>query len=160
MSIEHRDVMGAFLSLGLVREKLGDIIVHDDLIQMVVAEEIASYVMLHLDGIKKARVTWQQKDLTDLKIQPIYWEKRECIVSSLRLDAVLKEIYRLSRNKAVQMIEQQRVKVNFKVVDQKAYVLYEGDLISLRGFGRSKIDKVHKGRTRKDKLRLSVGLLK
>src|SRR5699024_12542673 len=41
VSLSHPDVMGAFLSLGIERKKLGDIFVENGMIQIVVASEIA-----------------------------------------------------------------------------------------------------------------------
>src|SRR5690625_206801 len=43
ISLSHRDVMGAFLSLNITREKLGDIYVANGIIQIIMAEEISPY---------------------------------------------------------------------------------------------------------------------
>lgn len=67
ITIEHRDVMGAFLSMGIKRRKLGDIYAADGLIQIVLADEISSYVTANLTGIKKAAVTFEEKPFAFLK---------------------------------------------------------------------------------------------
>src|SRR5699024_11019174 len=41
ISLTHRDVMGAFLSLGIKRKKLGDIYAADGVIQIITASDIA-----------------------------------------------------------------------------------------------------------------------
>lgn len=158
VSIQHRDVMGAFLSLGITRDKLGDIFVPDGKFQIIVCEEIAPYVKINLTEVKNAHVSLKKISATDLHIKEPQWLSSEQIVSSLRLDAVVKEIYGLSRKQAANYIEKKLVKVNFKVVDRVDYQLFAGDLISLRGKGRSKLVDVN-GQTRKNKLRITTAIL-
>lgn len=159
ISLEHRDVMGAFLSLGIDRTKLGDIFVTTGKFQLVVAEEIADYIIFNLNSVKNASIKLTSKPLNSLLEKKLHWIEEEKTVSSLRLDVVIKEIYRLSRKNASLLLDKNSVKVNFKSVDQVAYPLYEGDLISVRGKGRSKLVSIN-GRTKKDKYRITTALLK
>ncbi|MGJ9460614.1 RNA-binding protein [Oceanobacillus sp. CF4.6] len=158
-TLEHRDVMGAFMSLGVKRKKLGDIVVGDGIIQIVLAEEIASYITMNLTSIKNANVTFEEKPLSHLKQENEKWVESEKTVSSLRLDAVLKEIYHISRKDAASFIQKLQVKVNYKVVEDGKFQLQEGDLISLRGKGRSKLTEI-KGLSKKDKVRITIAILK
>jgi len=159
LSIDHRDVMGAFLSLGLERKKLGDIIIGKGVFQLIVAKEIRSYVILNLTMVKKAHVRLKEKPLTAILPRQMNWQQRECVVSSLRLDVVLKAMYKLSRQEAEQMIKKKQVKVNFKIVDDIAYYLQPGDLISTRQKGRGKLIQVG-SRTRKNNLKITLAQLK
>jgi len=159
IQIEHRDVLGAFTSLGITREKLGDIFIDEGVLQLIVAEEIAPYVVMNLTTIKNARISLDEKPLSSMLTRENNWKASDQTVSSLRLDVVLKEIYRIPRKEAQQFIKKKRVKVNFKIVTDLAFDLYEGDLISVRGKGRSKLLQVN-GRTRKDKLRITTAILK
>lgn len=159
ISIEHRDVMGALLSLGLERKKLGDIIVAKDKFQVVIAHEISPYVLINMTRINRASINLKEisnKELIDKKEE---WRNSDHIVSSLRLDIIVKEIYRISRKNAVEFIQKDLVKVNFQHVNDPATQLIEGDLISLRGKGRSKFIKIN-GRTRKDKWSITTAQLK
>ncbi|SDJ03322.1 YlmH family RNA-binding protein [Salimicrobium halophilum] len=158
MSLEHRDVLGAFMSLGIKREKLGDLVVRDGLIHILVAEEISDYIKMQLTQIKNANVTWEEKPLEERMESEEEWKDMFSTVSSLRLDVVLKEIYRLPRKKSVMFIEAGHVKVNFRTVDDPSFLLEEGDLLSLRGKGRSKLTEVM-GQTKKDKWRVTVSVL-
>ncbi|WP_087972986.1 RNA-binding protein [Oceanobacillus rekensis] len=159
ITLEHRDVMGAFMSLGVKRTKLGDIVVGDGSIQIVVAKEIAAYIMMNMTSVKKATVTFHEKPLSSFKVEKENWVKSDKTVSSLRLDAVLKEIYHISRKDAAAYIQKLQVKVNYKVVDDSKFQLQEGDLISLRGKGRSKITEIN-GLSKKDKVKISIAVLK
>lgn len=159
ISLEHRDVMGAFLSLGISREKLGDIFVGDGILQIIMAEEIAPYVKVNLTTVKNANISLDQKPLESFIEEEKKWLESDQTISSLRLDVVLKEIYNMSRKDAANLISRKQVKVNFKVVDQGNFELFEGDLLSVRGKGRSKLVKLN-GRTRKNRLRVTTAILK
>ncbi|WP_067728332.1 YlmH family RNA-binding protein [Oceanobacillus damuensis] len=159
MTIEHRDVMGSFLSLGVKRKKLGDISTGNGLIQIVLADEIAAYITANLTSIKKANVLFEEKPFSSLKQNKEKWMEMDATVSSLRLDAIIKEIYNISRKDASSFIQKQQVKVNYKVVDDSKFQLREGDLISVRGKGRSKLTEI-RGLSKKDKVKISVATLK
>src|SRR5699024_6253283 len=109
--------------------------------------------------INKARISLGEKTLSSMITRENNWKESDQTVSSLRLDVVLKEIYRIPRKEAQQFIKRKRVKVNFKIVTDLTFGLYEGDLISVRGKGRGKLLQVN-GRTRKDKLRITIAILK
>ncbi|HEY4600382.1 MAG TPA: YlmH/Sll1252 family protein [Cerasibacillus sp.] len=158
VTISHKDVLGAFLSLGIVRDKLGDIVIIDGTVQLVIAQEIALFVKMNLTQIKRATVKFYEKPLSE-RIQSVeQWIKSTATVTSLRLDNVVKEIYNISRKDARQAILKQLVKVNFKTIDDAKFLLEEGDLISFRGKGRSKLVEIL-GETRKGKTRIITARL-
>src|SRR5690606_36079301 len=64
--ITHRDVLGAFLSLGLDRKKLGDIIIHNGIIQIIIAHDLLPYVIANFTQVKRTSVTFEQKPITEL----------------------------------------------------------------------------------------------
>lgn len=159
IKLEHRDVMGAFLSSGIKRKKLGDIYAADGIIQIVLATEIAAYVNTNLTSVKKANIKLEELPLSEKIETDTNWMETDKTVSSLRLDAVLKEIYNISRKDASEYIRKLFVKVNHKVTEDGKFVLQEGDLISVRKKGRSKLLKIN-GKTRKDKWRITIAVLK
>lgn len=158
ITLEHRDVMGAFLSQGIKRDKLGDITVGNGRLQIIIADEISQYVMMNLTTVKHAKIKLKEIPLTELVIQKPNWVEANKTVSSMRLDALLKEIYHISRKDAQEAIEKLQVKVNHKVVQDKKFQLQEGDLLSVRGRGRSKLVQIE-GQTRKEKWRITTATL-
>ncbi|MED3646147.1 RNA-binding protein [Halalkalibacterium halodurans] len=156
LTIDHRQVLGACMSLGVKREKFGDILVADERIQLVVATEIAEFVRLHLTSVGKAQVEMVELGFEQMLVTTESWHERTATVSSLRLDAVIGEMLSLSRAKAAELVEKGRVKVNWKLVESGALTLQAGDHISVRGFGRHKLLEVE-GKTKKDKFRLRIG---
>ncbi|MGY0692312.1 YlmH family RNA-binding protein [Virgibacillus sp. FSP13] len=159
ITLSHPDVMGAFLSLGIKRKKLGDIHVANGVLQIMMASDIAPYVLTNLTAIKKATIRLTEKPLSALLEDNVQWQEADNTVSSLRLDAVLKEIYNISRKDATQFISKGLVKVNYKIVEERAFSIQAGDLISVRGKGRSKVVTIN-GQTKKDKWKITTAILK
>ena len=58
------------------------------------------------------------------------------LVSSMRLDKIIAAVLKLSRRKANQLIESEKVKLNYLVQPKVSHLIDIGDLISLRGYGR------------------------
>lgn len=159
VTITHRDVLGALMSLGIKREKYGDIIVDEEIVHIVVAEEIGDYLSMNLNAIGKATVSVKQQQFDRILEGKDEWVEKTGSVSSLRLDTLLSEMYNLSRQKTLPLVQNGYVKVNWKIVEQPSLELREGDHISARGFGRRKLFAIE-GKTKKDKWRVSYGIQK
>lgn len=150
VTIQHRDVLGAFLSQGLIRRKLGDIVIDDYHIQIAVSEDIAAFVEMNVKSIKKASIQWNKVTLDKAIESKEKWHERQGTVSSLRLDVLMKEIYRVSRQTAADAIAKGLIKVNFKKVENPAFLVEAGDIFSFRGKGRSKLVEIL-GQSKKEK---------
>jgi RNA-binding protein YlmH len=155
VTIEHPQVLGSLMSLGLKRSKFGDILFKDNAIQLVAAKEIADYIKQNLQSIGRAKVNLVEMKLTDMIVTTEVWKEESCTVSSMRLDVIVAESYHLSRSKASPLIKGGLVKVNWKQVEETSFECQEGDLISVRGHGRCKIDQVE-GKTKRDKWRIKI----
>ena len=55
-AISHRDYLGALLNLGIKREKIGDILIHDNFCQVVVSEDICDFIIINLDKVSRNKV--------------------------------------------------------------------------------------------------------
>jgi len=153
--IGHRQLLGALMGLGIKREKIGDLIIRGQAVQFIVAREIADYIKIHLTSAGKAKVTVQAIEKHEL-LEPDDYKHHSGTVSSLRFDAVLAEIFKLSRAKAAAYIQKGFAKINWKVIDQPAYECSVSDTISLRGYGRAKLLALD-GKTKKGKWRIHYG---
>jgi RNA-binding protein YlmH len=156
ISIEHPQVLGTLMSLGLRREKFGDILIEGDRIQLIVGKEINSYIHLQLTSIGRAKISLKEIPLSEAISIKNSWKEETVTVSSLRLDAVVSALYLISRQKSQLLIEQGMVKVNFVVLEKPSFECGESDMISVRGYGRTKIISIE-GKTKKDKWRITAG---
>lgn len=159
ITLSHRDVMGSFLSLGLERKKLGDIVVKDGLLQLLLADDIATYVLANLTTIKRATIKLETKPVDLLVEKELNWIEEDKLVSSMRLDTIIKEIYSTSRQNAADSIAKKLVKVNYRLVEDRTFTVQELDLISFKGKGRSKVAGIN-GKSKKGKWKITVAKLK
>lgn len=151
----HRDVLGSILGLGLKREKIGDIIVSDEMIQIVALEEICGFAELNLTQIGRCKVTTYVDDIQNIVPKQNDFKIITDTVKSLRLDSVSASGFNDSRSKVALDIKKEKVKVNHVPILSPSYNVSEGDLISYRGKGRIILDKVL-GATRKERIRISI----
>ncbi len=159
VTLQHKDVLGSIMSLGIDRSKFGDIRVLDGSIQFVIATEVVEYVRANLTSIGKVKVHIELVEDSALYFQrQEEWMSELHIVSSLRLDTVLSSVFNISRQKSSALIQGGKVKVNWAEREQTSLELQEHDLISVRGLGRVKLLMIE-GRTKKDKIRLQIGKL-
>ncbi|CAG9611095.1 hypothetical protein BACCIP111899_00267 [Bacillus rhizoplanae] len=158
-TLEHRQILGAFMSLGLKREKCGDIWLQQNRAQIVVAKEVVSYIGMNLQSIGRTKVSLAPVSSDHVLHMKEQWDEKSGTVSALRLDVLIAEMFHISRQKAQPFIKNGLVKVNWKVVEQSAYDCFPGDVFSVRGYGRSKLLTVD-GKTKRDKWRILYGILK
>ena len=149
-SVSHRDMLGAFMALGLTRDSIGDIIIVDSDIYLFVMAQTADFIMQGMHSAGKAT----------LRFEPVTGEIRipeprgSCFhdtLSSLRLDAVVASAYRLSRNESGDMIRAGLVKLNHLPCDRVDTAVEEGAMLSVRSKGRIKLQKIE-GLTRKQRI--------
>ncbi|WP_227395594.1 YlmH family RNA-binding protein [Jeotgalibacillus aurantiacus] len=154
VTVEHSDVLGSLMGLGIKREKLGDIIFPEHGVQIVTTKEMSSFLSMNVTQIGKATVkteaiSWDEKGTPLEK-----WVEKQAFVSSMRLDTITASALSISRQKAQQLIQSGRVKVNFRVEERIAFECDQGDMVSVRKFGRFRIGE-HLGTTKKDRIRTS-----
>jgi RNA-binding protein YlmH len=156
VTIEHREVLGSLMSLGIKREKFGDILFEGDRIQIIVAAEIHSYLGLQLSTIGRAKISLKEIQSNEVVKVEDKWYEEAITVSSMRLDTLISAVHNISRQKSQLLIEQGLVKVNYATTLKTAFECHEYDMISVRGYGRTKIISIE-GKTKKEKWRINVG---
>lgn len=150
---QHRDVPGACLGLGLERETLGDIRLEGSSAYVAALPAIAGYLEQHLDSVGSASVRSSEYGGE----MPAAEQGARAVVNvpSLRLDAVLAQTLRLARAKAQTLIRGGAVNRNWAEETRPDVELAEGDVISVRGYGRVKVHAVQ-GESRKGRLFIEV----
>lgn len=155
-NLEHRQILGTLMSLGLKRGKFGDILLKNKRIQFFSCQEINDYISLQVKSIGRATVQLEKIDLESALPAADIWEEVEMTLSSLRLDTVLSAIHHLSRQKSQSLIQHGLVKVNWSLIETPSFECREGDVVSARGYGRMKIMSID-GKTKKEKWRIIAG---
>ncbi|MGK7946703.1 MAG: photosystem II S4 domain protein [Microcystaceae cyanobacterium] len=151
----HRDFLGAILGTGIVRDKVGDIIVLGERgAQVVVSPDIANFLETALVQVRSVPVKVQPISLEELKIRPPKKKEITTVEASLRLDAIASAGFGMSRNKMVTAINGGDVRVNWKDISQASHQVESGDLIAVRGTGRLEVGDI--AVTKKQRYRVNL----
>jgi len=154
--LEHGDFLGAILGLGVKRDKLGDLQLHDGGCHCLVAEEISSFFTGHLQQVHRVGVLTELLPLNKLIVSGGTLEEIGLSVASLRLDGIASDVWRLSRAKVLTPIKAGRCRVNWKVEEDPSTPLKDGDVVSMQGFGRFRVLEVQ-GVSKSGRMRVRVG---
>lgn len=139
----HRDYLGAVIKLGIERKKVGDIIVDSNGADIIIDKDVSKFLVENLGSLTRfSKSTITVQNIEDLRPVEIKKEEIEIIVSSLRLDNVISELARCSRNKALDIINTERVFVNFECETKKTKQIKPGDMVTIRGKGRFFIKEI------------------
>ena len=152
-SLSHRDYLGAILRLGIERSLIGDILVHEKQAWFFCLDSVADFLMSSLTRIRNTTVSASLSSAEAPELQPRY-EPIRLNVASERLDAVLSAFTGLSRAQVIPLFNE-KVFVNSRPVTDKSLQLKEGDILSVRGFGKAVYDGVEY-ETRKSRLWVSL----
>lgn len=137
--MSHRDYLGAILSLGIKREKIGDIITDESFAVVFCDNSVAEYVCLNLDKVASVHVSCEVIDENDFSYERKYIEKN-VTVASLRLDCVLSAATGRSREDSAELINRGYVKLNYDVAKSTSAKVKTGDVISARGYGKMLVE--------------------
>jgi len=153
--IGHRDVLGALMGLGIKRHLIGDILVDQGLVQVFMEAAMADYICSQIHKIGRVSVEISLKDPSQIEYSGPETQEVSMTVASLRLDALIAGVYQVSRAKACQDIQADRVKINHLPVNNSSKLVQEGDLLSVRGRGRA-ILKTIGSKTKKDRYKIII----
>ena len=153
---DHKMYLGGIMKLGLEREKIGDISVKLQGADIVIKNEVKEFLMQNLNSL--TRFSSSKVECNDIgALENIQTQKIEIteIVASLRLDNIVASLARTSRTKATEILEQERVFLNFKNETKSSKQVQVGDIITIRGKGRFEFKEIS-GNTKKGRYVIKV----
>ncbi len=153
--LNHRDYLGSLMGLGITRENIGDILVGEEKTYLYLKPEIAEYVIQNLTKIGRHGIRLRECSVTEAELPQRPVKEITGTVATLRLDAVLAVGTGLARGKAAELIQGGQVAVNWETVQEGSVAVKEGDVFSVRGFGRMKLLTVG-GTTRKGRIAITM----
>lgn len=148
--VDHRDLLGSLMALGMDRAFFGDLIVQEEHAYLCAMPEVAQRLPTEWDKAGNTSIRVRLMD-TPPVIEPPKGIQMRDTVASLRLDNVLASGMKLSRSRAAELIRQGLVAVDHQTEDRVDRQLDAGQLLSIRGFGRVRIVDVGQP-NRKDRL--------
>jgi RNA-binding protein YlmH len=147
---EHRDLLGAVMGLGVQRNRVGDIVPDGERAFLFADASLAEMILQNLREAGRAKLAVTLADGVPVTAAA-EGEPRRGTVQSPRLDALVAEGFGLSRGAAAELIESGAVKLRHAPVLRPDARVEAGDAISVRGYGRLRIDE-YGGETRKGRI--------
>ena len=151
----HRDFLGSLMGIGVLRGKIGDILVGEDSTDVLVHASVADFLLSGWDSAGRTKLRLSEVDRRDLHIPEARFRELRDTVSSLRLDALVSVGFRVARGKAAELIASGKVQVNWVDCAKSDRQLAEGDTVSARGFGKFRLTEVG-GLTKKGRVAVTV----
>ena len=139
--LTHRDYLGAILGLGIERSLIGDILVRGKSAWFICLSSAAEMLTSSLDQVRRTAVTAAPAAADIPELEPRYAPMRVNVASE-RLDAVVAAFANLSRAQADRLFAAEKVFVNGRTVTDRSTRLKEGDMLSVRGFGKAVYDGI------------------
>ena len=143
--LHHRSVLGSVLGLGIKREMIGDIIVKENISDVIIIREMKEFILSHLQKVGSSKVAVREVMFKELLTIEGEKEVKMLSIASLRIDVIISTAFGVSREKSSSLITQEKALLNFFPCLNGSKFVKEGDLISVRGFGRVKVLEVIRG---------------
>ena len=154
-TLHHKDYLGAIMSLGIKREKLGDLVIKDAFCYAPVCSDISSYIISNLNDIGNCPCEVSEYDYTMEGLPERQFQEKVIISTSLRLDGMVAAICNVSRNNSVGLISAGKILVNYFQCLKKDKIIRCNDTLTIRGYGKLVIAEII-GSTQKDRLKVAI----
>ncbi|KAG1679464.1 hypothetical protein FOA52_007756 [Chlamydomonas sp. UWO 241] len=140
---KHPDFLGAVLGTGVVRAKVGDVLVQGESgAQILVVPDMMEHFESALVQVRTVPVEARAIGLEQLQVRAPKMEEVCSFEASLRLDALASAGFRLSRSKMADMVKAGDVRVNWRPVTKASIELKAGDVVAVAGKGRVEVKEV------------------
>lgn len=153
--LQHRDVLGTLISLGIDRSRIGDINTLPQGAQVFVSRPLGDFLQQHITQIASVSVSAEVIPFNErVIIEPTFTDVN-VIIPSLRIDAVVHAVYKLSRSEASALVKAEKVRVNNNLVVKPGYQVKIGDTVSVRSKGKFIVGDIS-GMTKKGNTRITL----
>ena len=153
--VDHKDYLGAIMSLGIKREKLGDLIIQDSVCYAPVCSDISNYIINNLDKVKNCPCSVTEHDYIAYDLPERKFQEKVIITTSFRLDGLVSAVCNISRSSSVDLISTGKILVNYFHCSKKDKVIENNDTLTIRGYGKFKIVEII-GSTQKGRLKVVI----
>ena len=140
--LSHRDYLGSIMGLGLLREKIGDILLTEAGAQVIVLRETLPILLSQWQQVGRYPVKLWEIPLGDLSAPEPEVKIIKDSVASLRMDAVVSSGFSISRSRAGELISGGKVLRNHAVCDKTDKTVEAGDVFSCRGLGKCVLSSI------------------
>ena len=139
--IKHKDILGSLYALGIKSYMYGDIIISEKK-YIIILNEIEEFIKNNLTKIGKYNVKLIKNNISILASYQKKFIEKIIVLKSLRLDNLLSKLINKSREDVKKIIHSKLVMLNYVLILKNHTNLCEGDIITIRGYGKYKIAQI------------------
>lgn len=151
----HRDFLGSLMGLGVKREMVGDILPDSGSCDILLRREILPFVLQNYESAGRTHLSVAEIPLSHLHLPQKARREISTTVSSLRLDSIASSAFSMSRGRAAELIRAGKAEVNWRLCDKADHLCRQGDVLTLRGFGKCALAEVG-GTTKKGRISIRL----
>ena len=142
--LTHREIMGSLYNQNIDSEFFVYIIIINNHYYILVMESIYNLILNSFNMIGSIHIKLKEVDINVLDNFKRKYEKIELIVSSLRIDSIISRVIGISRENIKKKFNDNEVFLNYEVCTKMTKELKDGDIFSIRKYGKYKFGGVIK----------------
>ncbi|QNQ82886.1 RNA-binding protein [Lactobacillus sp. PV037] len=152
--ITHSQILGVLANSGIEVNTVGDIISDGKgNWQFFIEKQLVKFVEQEVTKIGHAKVKLHEISEKEILQVNDDSEERSAVVVSLRLDTVVSSIINQSRSHVKASLKEKNIKLNWHDIKESHIMISREDILSIRHFGRVKINEIFT--TKKGKYRIN-----
>ena len=152
--INHRNILGSLMSLGIKRECIGDIVFNNGKAFFAATNEISSFLLEEFRFVGKTPI---ELKLIDYEVKNIInYEFKTHFLASIRLDSIVANGFNISRTIAQEMIMEGLVYINHVLCQNTSHEVKVDDQISVRHKGKIILKDIG-GKSRSGRIAVNIG---
>ena len=155
IDLRHQEILGTIFSLGINEDMFGDIVKYQGNYYIFLESTLEKYIKYNLIEIKNSKVFLEEVDLDIKDNFKQEYNKKEYIVTSLRIDNIVSTITNQSRNQVLEKFKNNEIILNYQEEIKPTRILKENDIFSIKRHGKFKFSKVLK-ETKKGSLIIEI----
>lgn len=137
--VTHPQILKSLFSIGFKQNTIGDIFVEDNYFYITNLTKMNEFLENNLLEIGGQVVTLEQ--VSEIILTKNHFATSNILVSSMRIDNVISKLVPCSRVKAMEMLKNGYVFLNYQEYNHSFYLVKENDILSIRKVGKYKIGK-------------------
>lgn len=139
VSFRHQDILGSIFSHQINKNLFGEIVMMDGNFYITILSSMKDYFTSFFTMIGNQKITLKEVPLETVSSYQYQFITKKIMVPSMRIDVVLAKLLGTSRRIVIEKMKVNEVVRNYEVVKNKALELKEGDILSIRRYGKYQI---------------------
>ena len=134
--LQHSSILGSLFGLNITGEMFGDIVLYERNFYFYVLEDIGDFILEHFTMVGNFPIKLVEMEQDYLEAYERCYEEIELIVVSERIDVIIARIIGCNRDKVQEKVKNKLILLNGEILKRSSWLLREGDIFSIKGFGK------------------------